>query len=71
MQRKGIATQLLERVCKDAAADGFDFAEAYVSQNDMDREEEFRGPLSLYKKCGFDIYAGRDDKVVVRNALSS
>lgn len=27
MQRKGIATQLLKRVCKDAANEGFDFVE--------------------------------------------
>ena len=29
MKRKGIASQLLERVCKDAADDGFAFVEVY------------------------------------------
>lgn len=32
MQRKGIATKLLERVVKDAADEGFDFVESYVNK---------------------------------------
>ena len=32
MQRMGIATQLVERVCKDAAGEGFDYVEAYVNK---------------------------------------
>ena len=31
MRRKGVATQLLERVCKDAVDDGFDFVEGYAN----------------------------------------
>ena len=67
MQRKGIATQLLERVCEDAAADGFDLAEAYPNKECM--PPDFKGPLSMYEKCGFVTCAERDDKVVVRKAL--
>lgn len=72
MQRKGVATQLLERVCKDAAEEGFDFVEAYVYKkfpDTIDTGEDFRGPLAMYEKCGFTQYAERDDKVVVRKAL--
>lgn len=69
MQRKGIATQLVDRVCKDAAADGFDFVEAYVNGNFVDTASDFRGPLTMYEKCGFYKFAERDGKVVVRKAL--
>jgi GNAT superfamily N-acetyltransferase len=69
MQRKGIATQLLERVCKDAAEDGFDFVEAYVNKKFIYTDHDFRGPLAMYEKCGFTKYAEREGKVVVRKVL--
>jgi GNAT superfamily N-acetyltransferase len=67
MQRKGIAAQLVERVCSDAAADGFDFVEAYpnVEHTALD----FRGPLAMYEKCGFAKSVEQDGRVVVRKAL--
>jgi len=67
MQRKGIATRLVERVCSDAAADGIDFVEAYP--NAEYTALDCRGPLAMYEKCGFVIGAERDGKVVVRKAL--
>lgn len=70
MQRKGIATQLLERVCKDAAEEGFDFVEAYVHKDFVETDHDFRGPLSMYLKCGFTPYAERDGKITVRKACS-
>ena len=51
MQRKGLATQLLERVCRDAAVDGFDFVEGYT--NKKFANDGFQGPLAMYEKCGF------------------
>ncbi len=69
MQRQGIATQLLEQVCRDASDDGYDFVEAYVNQECPDADDNFRGPLAMYEKCGFSIYAARDNKIVVRKAL--
>lgn len=69
MHRKGIATQLLERVCKDAAEDGFDFVEAYVNKEFIYTDHDFRGPLEMYKKCGFTVCAEKDGRVVVRKAL--
>lgn len=71
LQRQGIATQLLERVCKDAADDGYDFVEAYVNKEFIDTIHDFRGPLSMYEKCGFSRCAEREGKVVVRKALKS
>lgn len=69
MQRKGIATQFVERICKDAADDGFDFVEAYVNKEFIDTAHDFRGPLAMYEKCGFYKSAEREGRVVVRKAL--
>jgi len=69
MQRKGIATQLVRRVCKDATDDGFDFVEAYTSLELVDTTHHYVGFLTMYEKCGFVQCAERDDKIVVRKAL--
>ena len=69
VQRMGVATQLLERVCQDAADDGFDFVEAYVNKKFTNVAHEFRGPLAMYEKCGFSIAAEQDGRTVVRKAL--
>lgn len=69
MQRKGVATKLLERVCKDAERDGFDFIEAFINKEFIYDSHDFRGPLAMYEKCGFFIYSQREDKVVVRKLL--
>ena len=67
MQRKGIATQFVERVCLDATIDGFDFIEAYA--NEIHSALDFRGPLAMYEKCGLYRFAEKDGRVVVRKAL--
>ena len=69
MQRKGIATQLLKHVCKDATNDGFSIVEAYVNKKFIEADYDFRGPIEMYEKCGFIIHAEQDDKLVVRKAL--
>jgi GNAT superfamily N-acetyltransferase len=69
MQRKGIATQLLEYVCKDAADEGLDFVEAYVNKTFVEADHDFRGPITMYEKCGFDKYSEKDGRVVMRKAL--
>ena len=69
VQRTGVATKLLERVCQDAATDGFDFVEAYVNRKFTVTDHEFRGPLAMYEKCGFNKQAEREDKVVMRKTL--
>jgi len=69
MQRKGVATQLVERVCEDAAADGFDFVEAYPNKKFDNAAHDFRGPLAMYKRCGFRKHAKAKGMVVMRKAL--
>ena len=61
-KRKGIASQLLERVCQDALNEGFDFVEAYPEQNFVDVFSAMSGPLNLYQKNGFEIIQEVNDK---------
>jgi len=48
---KGVATRLLEKICADAADDGYDFIEAYPFVNDANHA--YHGPQALYEKSGF------------------
>jgi len=61
LQRKGVATQLIERVCRDAADDKFDFVEAYVEKKSV--------YMAMYEKCGFIKFAKRKGRIVMRRAL--
>ena len=67
MRRRGVATRLVEHVCQEAAADGFDFVEAYprVEYAALDH----MGPLTMYEKMGFQKSAEQEGRVVVRKAL--
>ncbi len=69
MKRKGIATQLLERVCKDATDDGFDFIEAYPNKKFKNVFSDFMGPMELYKKFGFTIHEEMENTYVMRKYL--
>ena len=68
MKRRGVATRLLERVCHDAALDGFAFVEAYPNKEFVS-DVDFTGPIEMYKKCGFIKCAEREGVVVMRKAL--
>lgn len=69
MRRKGIAKRLLERVCQDAAQDGFDFVEAYPTKEFIDEAEDFMGPIELYRKSGFTVYHETEQKLIMRKHL--
>ncbi len=69
VQRTGVATRLLERVCRDAAEEGYDFVEAYAYEKFDTVPHDFRGPLTMYEQCGFTVLARQDGKAVVRKAL--
>ncbi|MDR1328151.1 MAG: GNAT family N-acetyltransferase [Oscillospiraceae bacterium] len=69
MQRKGVASRLLTRVCQDAANDGFDFVEAYPEKEITAESEDFRGYVDMYKKIGFTIYHKTNEKLVMRKPL--
>jgi len=71
MKRKGIATKLLEQVCRDAADDGYDFVEAYPHKEFINEFSDFMGPAELYKKHGFIIYEELERKFVMRKPLKN
>ncbi|MEA4833361.1 MAG: GNAT family N-acetyltransferase [Oscillospiraceae bacterium] len=69
MQRKGIATKLLCRVCEDAAADGFDVVESYPNKAFVSTTRDFMGPVEMYKKLGFTVVYEVKDIAVMRKCL--
>ena len=69
MQRKGVATALLERVCEDAKAEGYDFVEVYPNRTFVDTAEEFHGPLEMYRRSGFEVAEEIDGMLVMRKSL--
>lgn len=68
MRRKGVATKLLERVCIDAAKEGYGFVESYPKKN-FKQMDNFEGHLEMYKNCGFFVHEQLDDFVVMRKQL--
>lgn len=65
----GIAGKLLERVCSDAAAEGYSFAEAYPEDEKQDSALSFTGPYRLYKKAGFIEWNRNGSMIIMRKAL--
>lgn len=66
---KGIATQLLERVCADAGKEGYDFVEVYPVEQTQRSELAFTGPVHLYGKAGFTEFSRRGTTVIMRKAV--
>ena len=71
LKRKGIATALLARVCKDAADEGFDIVEAYPNKEFINPFRDFMGPLEMYKRNGFIVQEEMENIFVVRKPLKS
>lgn len=69
MKRKGIATLLLERVCRDAVQDGFDFVEAYPYKESSYQSSDFGGHFEMYKKSGFHVSLKTEQGLVMRKQL--
>lgn len=51
---QGVASRLLERVCADAALDGYDCVEAYPFLHD--EYHAYHGPKAMYEKAGFEAH---------------
>ena len=66
---KGIATQLLNRVCIDARAEGYDYVEAYPTEG-VKPSLAFTGPKTLYEKMEFTEYARTGNRIIMRKQLS-
>jgi len=69
MQRKGIATKLLEHVLSDAKAEGFTHVEAYPNKKFVSVAADFMGPTSMYESLGFVCCGKTDSKWIMRKTL--
>ena len=69
MRRKGITKLLLERVCHDAAQEGFDFVEAYPKKVFTSEAEDCAGPAEVYRRSGFTVNDETDTQLVMRKQL--
>jgi len=67
LRRKGIASQLLNRICSDAAAEGYSYVEAYPWKGGANRD--YHGPYSLYEKHGFLLNKELEQEAIVRKYL--
>ncbi len=63
----GVATALLEYLCNDAKADGFDLVEAYPFAHN--ENHGYHGPLSMYQRNGFEPCDQIEGCVVCRKKL--
>ena len=71
MRRNGIATKLLERVCADAGAEGYDFIEGYPPSGRCDMYAAHHGTVKLFEKFGFVKHAKHRRNCVMRKYLGS
>jgi len=69
MKGKGVASQLLDRVCKDARDEGFEAVEVFPIKEAKDSFMAFMGPHGLYKKKGFTIVGETDRDYIMRKDL--
>ena len=67
-RRKGVASRLLEYICNDAKADGYNFVEVFTKKEFVN--DGFRGVFEMYEKHGFYIHAEQDGKVIMRRSLT-
>ena len=65
---KGIANLIVEQVLADAKQDGYLFVEAHPSV-DRDFPYQYRGPVKLYQKFGFEILRELEWCYVMRKTL--
>ena len=66
---KGIATQLLDAVCQDALADGYEYVESYPVKDEGLQGLAFTGPKRLYEKADFTIATQKGNTLVMRKQL--
>lgn len=67
-QGKGIANCIMEKVLSDAKEEGYAYVEGYpfVDRNFI---WQYRGPVRLYEKYGFELYEEKSWFYIMRKAL--
>ena len=67
---KDIATKLLERVCMDYKALGYDYVESYPKKGKATDEEQFQGPAVMYYKLGFEVKEEFNEYLMLHKKLN-
>jgi ribosomal protein S18 acetylase RimI-like enzyme len=67
-RRQGIAQMILERIIEDYSNADYDYLEAYPRKGESN-ENNFKGPLELYKRYDFKINKEYDDYYVMRKKI--
>lgn len=65
---KGIASLVMEQVLKDAKAEGYRYVEGYPFIN-RGLEYQYRGPVRLYEKYGFEMCRAGERVYVMRKIV--
>lgn len=66
---KGIANLIMERFLEDAKKEGYSYAEGYPFAEKENIVYQYKGPVRLYEKYGFERYADKDWFWIMRKAL--
>ncbi len=66
---RGVAAALLDRVCRDAQAVGYDAVEGYPVARERYEPLDFTGPQHLYENAGFAPVERRGRMLVMRKTL--
>ncbi len=66
---KGVASVMLEKVIADACDNGYQYLEAYPNKQEADMYYSYVGPLKLYEKYSFELYAETKWRLVLRKKL--
>ena len=60
---------IMDRVCRDAATDGYEYIEAYPHRGETDIYVNHHGPYTLYEKFGFALHKDMERDSVLRKYL--
>jgi ribosomal protein S18 acetylase RimI-like enzyme len=69
-RKKGIAGMLLGQVIHDYSINQYDYLEGYPAKEAFSCEKNYKGPLRLYKKNGFEVIREENHYYVVRKVLT-
>ncbi|WP_055668728.1 GNAT family N-acetyltransferase [Desnuesiella massiliensis] len=68
---KGLASKILEQICKDYSHKDFDYIEAYPMKGDLSNAHQYHGPFSMYMNSGFTICKELDTYYIVKKNLKN
>ena len=69
-RRRGVAKQLLQKICDDYSRKDYDYIEAYPGKGELSSEKHYKGPMELYNKFGFETKKEHRSYYVVQKKLN-